>query len=171
MIEENSNIDILTDIDDERWLELHTYDEWPLIIHEIITKVMNHLEISAKLEISILLTNDKEIAILNKNYRNKDKPTNVLSFPNLSLEEIQNLHKQSPYPIMLGDIALAFETVLSEAKIENKLFLHHFYHLVVHGTLHLLGYDHEKDVDAERMQEKEIAILKTLNVTDPYQPL
>lgn len=171
MIEANSNIDILIDIDYENWLELHSCDEWQLIIHEIITKVINNLEIAPKLEISILLTNDKKIAILNKNYRNKDKPTNVLSFPNLSATEIQDLPNQSPYPIMLGDIVLAFETIVSEAKAENKIFLHHFYHLVVHGTLHLLGYDHENDVDAEKMQEAEITILKTLNVTDPYQSL
>lgn len=169
MTAENSNIDILIDIDDEHWLELHTYDQWHTITHEIITKVISNLEINSKLEISILLTNNKEIAILNKNYRNKDKPTNVLSFPNLSVEEIQNLPNESPYPIMLGDIALAFETILNEAKDENKIFLNHFYHLVVHGMLHLLGYDHENDIDAERMQENEIAILKTLNVTDPYQ--
>lgn len=169
MTAENSNLDILIDIDDKHWLELHSYDQWQIIIQEIVTKVISNLEINSKLEVSILLTNDEEISILNKNYRNKDKPTNVLSFPNLSLEEIQNLHKQSPYPIMLGDIALAFETILNEAKNENKIFLNHFYHLIVHGMLHLLGYDHENDTDAELMQEKEIEILKTLNVTDPYQ--
>lgn len=169
MTAENSNLDILIDIDDKHWLELHSYDQWQIIIQEIVTRVISNLAINSKLEVSILLTNDEEISILNKNYRNKDKPTNVLSFPNLSLEEIQNLHKQSPYPIMLGDIALAFETILNEAKDENKIFSNHFYHLIVHGMLHLLGYDHENDTDAELMQEKEIEILKTLNVTDPYQ--
>lgn len=169
MTAENSNLDILIDIDDKHWLELNFYDQWQIIIQEIVTKVISNLAINSKLEVSILLTNDEEISILNKNYRNKDKPTNVLSFPNLSLEEIQNLHKQSPYPIMLGDIALAFETILNEAKDENKIFSNHFYHLIVHGMLHLLGYDHENDTDAELMQEKEIEILKTLNVTDPYQ--
>jgi probable rRNA maturation factor len=169
MIEINSNIDVLIDIDDERWNEWYSPDQWHILIHKIVSQVLSNLLIKTKIELSVLLTNDSEIKVLNKQYRGKDKPTNVLSFPNLSIEEIRTIPINSPYPIMLGDIALAFEAILLEAKTENKTFLHHFYHLVVHGMLHLLGYDHEEDSDAERMQEKEIEILKTLNITDPYQ--
>ena len=169
MIDVESNIDILIDIDDDRWNEWYTPDQWHILIHKIITQVLNNLTIIAKVEVSVLLTNNSEIQTLNKQYRGKDKPTNVLSFPNLNHTEVRQLPTNSPYAIMLGDIALAFETILAEAKEENKAFLHHFYHLVVHGMLHLLGYDHEEDAEAERMQTKEIEILKTLNITDPYQ--
>lgn len=169
MIDTDSNVDVLIDIDDERWNEWYAADQWHILIHKIITQVINNLALKAKIEVSVLLTNNHEIQILNKQYRDKDKPTNVLSFPNLSYDEIRRMPTNSPYAIMLGDLALAFETILTEAQEEKKVFLNHFYHLVVHGMLHLLGYDHETDAEAELMQTKEIEILKTLDITDPYQ--
>ena len=169
MLDEDSNLDVLIDVDDERWLEWYTPDQWHLLLHKIIQQVLNQVGFAAKTEVSILLTNDGEVHKLNKQFRNIDKPTNVLSFPNLTESELRATHKNTPYPIMLGDLALAFETLLSESLVTKKNFLDHFNHLVVHGMLHLLGYDHETDNDADCMKEKEIVILKNLNVNNPYQ--
>lgn len=107
-------------------------------------------------EISILLTDDENIQQLNKNYRGKDKPTNVLSFPQ---EE----------PGMLGDIALALETLEREAEEQEKSLSDHFTHLFVHGVLHLRGYDHELgQKEQDEMEALEIKILKDLGVDNPY---
>jgi len=169
MLDDSSNLDVLIDVDDERWLEWHTPDQWHNLLHKVIYQVLDELKIQAKLEVSVLLTNNAEIHALNLEYRDKDKPTNVLSFPNLSEEELRFLHKEQAYLIMLGELFLAFETLLEEAKEEKKTFLDHFNHLTVHGMLHLLGYDHESDDEEECMQEKEVKVLKSLNVNNPYQ--
>jgi probable rRNA maturation factor len=101
-----------------------------------ITQIENR---NKKRKVSILLTNNDEIHRLNLEYRGKNKPTNVLSFPNLSEDELRSLPKNPPYPIMLGDLALAFETLLEESTFEKKPFLDHFNYLIVHDMLHLLG--------------------------------
>ena len=107
-------------------------------------------------EVSIVLTSDAEVQSLNKSFRHQDKPTNVLSFPSSESDE-------------LGDIVLAYETVMKEADDLGISPLHHTLHLIVHGFLHLLGYDHEDPVDAEKMETLEIQILKTLNIQNPYE--
>ncbi len=106
-------------------------------------------------ELTIVLTDDALIRELNKTYRGKNKPTNVLSFPS----------GEKQY---LGDIILAFETIKREAAEQGKSFEHHAMHMLVHGTLHLLGYDHENESDAETMERLEIKILKKLGITNPY---
>lgn len=169
MLDDSSNLDVLIDVDDERWLEWYTPDQWHSLVHKVVQHVLDELKIQARMEISTLLTNDTEIHALNLEYRGQDKPTNVLSFPNLNEEELRFLHKIHVHPIMLGDLVLAFDTLLEEAKNEKKPFLDHFNHLVVHGMLHLLGYDHESDEEEECMKEKEIKVLQSLNVNDPYQ--
>jgi probable rRNA maturation factor len=125
-----------------------------------------------KIEISILLTNDKQIQELNKNYRHKDKPTNVLSFPLLDGKKIKNgnlekLDLNGDY-LALGDIVIAYETILKEAAEQNKTFQNHLTHLLIHSLLHLIGFDHEKEKDAEIMEELEIKILKNLGIKNPY---
>lgn len=169
MLDENSNLDILIDIDDVRWLEWHSEDQWHILLHNVIQQILTILNFQAKAEISVLLTNDAEIQKLNNEFRKKNKPTNVLSFPNLTENELCAINKNVPYPIMLGDLVLAFETILDESLQEKKTFLDHFNHLVVHGMLHLLGYDHETTEDAEFMEAKEVIILKSLNINNPYQ--
>lgn len=169
MRDDNSNLDILIDVDDDRWFEWYTPDQWHELLHKIIQQVIETLKITTRVEVSILLTNNIEIQALNKEYRGKDKPTNVLSFPNLNEDDLRFLPKNPIYPVMLGDLVLAFETLLEESALEKKPFLDHFNHLVVHGMLHLLGYDHETDDDEECMKEKEVMILKSLNVNNPYQ--
>jgi probable rRNA maturation factor len=109
-----------------------------------------------KKSLTVALSDDRRVQVLNKRDRRKDKPTNVLSYP-------------SGETGFLGDIVLARQTVWREAKEQKKIPADHVTHLVVHGTLHLLGYDHEtNDADAERMEALERRILKKLGILDPY---
>jgi probable rRNA maturation factor len=116
-------------------------------------------------ELAIMLTDDAGIRTLNSNWRGIDKPTNVLSFPAL---QPSGPRGPDDAPRMLGDIAIAYETTRSEADEEQKPFDHHLSHLAVHGFLHLIGYDHEKDDDAEAMEALEREILSQLGIPDPY---
>src|ERR1700753_2395873 len=116
-------------------------------------------------ELAVMLTAEAAIRTLNNNGRGIDKPTNVLSFPAL-----QPTGPVGPddAPRMLGDIAIAYETVRQEADDEQKPFEHHLSHLAVHGFLHLIGYDHENDADAEIMEALEVEILAQLGIPHPY---
>lgn len=112
-------------------------------------------------ELSLLLTDDKRIRVVNRDWRGFDKATNVLSFPAAPPDRIAG----SP---VLGDIVLALETIAREAEAEGKSMADHLSHLVIHGLLHLLGEDHETPAQAERMEAFEIAALATLGIADPY---
>jgi probable rRNA maturation factor len=116
-------------------------------------------------ELAVMLTDDSGIRTLNNNWRGIDKPTNVLSFPALQQE---GARKPGDAPPMLGDIAIAYETMRREADEEQKPFDHHLSHLAVHGFLHLIGYDHENDAGADAMESLETEILAQLGVPDPY---
>ena len=116
-------------------------------------------------ELAVMLTDDAGIRTLNLNWRGIDKPTNVLSFPALPPTGAGG---PDDAPRMLGDIAIAYETTRREADDEQKPFDHHLSHLAVHGFLHLMGYDHEKDDDAETMESLEQEILAQLGIPDPY---
>ena len=116
-------------------------------------------------ELAVMLTDDSGIRTLNSNWRGIDKPTNVLSFPAL---QPTGAGAPDDAPRMLGDIAIAFETTRREADDEQKPFDHHLSHLAVHGFLHLIGYDHEKDDDAVAMETLEQEILAQLGIPDPY---
>ncbi|MBH9974577.1 MULTISPECIES: rRNA maturation RNase YbeY [Bartonella] len=113
-------------------------------------------------ELSLVFTDDKDIRAINGQWRHIDKPTNVLSFPAFPVKP-----GQQPGPI-LGDIVLAFETVEREAREENKSFDDHLGHLIVHGLLHLMGYDHQTDEEAEQMEGLEIKILSQIGISNPY---
>jgi probable rRNA maturation factor len=116
-------------------------------------------------ELAVMLTDDAGIRTLNSNWRGIDKPTNVLSFPALPPTGPGG---PEDAPRMLGDIAIAYETTRKEADDEQKPFDHHLSHLAIHGFLHLIGYDHEKDEDAEAMEALEQEILAQLGIPDPY---
>ena len=122
-------------------------------------------------EINILLTDDAAVQQLNKIHLGRDKPTNVLSFPSLTPEVISSLHttEKIQTPIILGDVALAFEIIHQESLAQKKTFEHHLLHLTVHGILHLLGFDHVQDEDALVMESLEIKILSSLMIPNPYQ--
>jgi probable rRNA maturation factor len=116
-------------------------------------------------ELAVMLTDDGGIRTLNSNWRGIDKPTNVLSFPALQPTAAPQV---GDAPRMLGDIAIAYETLRKEADDEGKRFDHHLSHLAVHGFLHLIGYDHEQDDQAEAMEALEREILAQLGIPDPY---
>lgn len=123
------------------------------------TKLKNY----SGLEIAVVLADDNFVRDLNRKYRGKDKPTNVLSFPDpdFSLQP-RNLNRN------LGDIILALETVENEAREQEKTFRDHAAHLLTHGFLHLLGYDHIEEKQAAIMERKEIKILEKLGIGNPY---
>lgn len=112
-------------------------------------------------ELSLLLTDDRRIRIVNRDWRGFDKATNVLSFPAAPADRVST----SP---VLGDIVIAYETVAREAEAEGKTLGDHFSHLVIHGLLHLLGEDHETEAEAQRMEGLEVAALARLAIADPY---
>ena len=116
-------------------------------------------------ELAVMLTDDAGIQTLNLNWRGTDKPTNVLSFPAL---QPTGAVGPDDAPRMLGDIAIAYQTTRREADDEAKPFDHHLSHLAIHGFLHLIGYDHEKDGEAEAMETLEAQILAQLGIPDPY---
>lgn len=121
-----------------------------------------------RLVVSILFTSDAEVHKLNREWRGRDKPTNVLSFPMLERAELAMQGTDGP-PVMLGDIALAYATCAREAGEKGVSLEHHAAHLIVHGLLHLAGHDHvESDIEAEAMEALEVAILAKLGIPDPY---
>lgn len=145
-------------IDIEIDITLHD-PNWP-DVQNIVERAIKHTtarlaEANTPTEVSVVLANDAFIQELNKTYRGMDKPTNVLSFP-----QDEDYH--------LGDIVFALETIGREAAEQNKDFENHLTHLTVHGFLHLLGYDHETDDEAEEMESFEIRILDELGIENPY---
>ncbi|GFZ81379.1 hypothetical protein GCM10011403_25780 [Pseudohongiella nitratireducens] len=116
-------------------------------------------------EISVRIVSEAESAELNSQYRNKANPTNVLSFPSDLPASVATLLDTLP----LGDLVICQAVVSREAGEQNKSLSDHWAHMVIHGVLHLLGFDHQNDSDAEQMENLEIDILKSLNIADPYE--
>ena len=124
---------------------------------------------AATVEISFRLASDDEVHTLNKQYRQKDKPTNVLSFPMVQADLLETITQNSDDgEVLLGDIILAHGVCVAEAAERGISVEDHAMHLMVHGTLHLLGYDHMGDDEAEAMEEIERQALATLGIADPY---
>ncbi len=111
-------------------------------------------------ELAVVLTDDSAIRLLNRAWRGVVAATNVLSFPT---------KRAGDGPLLIGDIVLAYETIADEARAEHKPFAHHVAHLAVHGFLHLLGYDHGRNEDAEVMEQVELDVLRRLAIPDPYR--
>lgn len=123
---------------------------------------------NARLCVSLLFAGDEEVHALNREWRQRDKPTNVLSFPMLSRAELLEIDAEGP-PVMLGDIALAHETCAREAAEKGIPLENHAAHLIIHGLLHLAGYDHvHSDEEAEAMEALEITALAKMGIPDPY---
>jgi probable rRNA maturation factor len=119
-------------------------------------------------EISVLLTGDEQVRTLNAKWRGKDKPTNVLSFPMAEEPELQSANIASQ-ELLLGDIILARGVCEREAKEKGVSLEQHAMHLLVHGTLHLLGYDHSDDTQAADMEDREVRALDRLGIPNPYE--
>lgn len=122
----------------------------------------------ASIEISVRLTDDQEMQALNGTWRGKDKPTNVLSFPSVQPDLLPMLANSDDGEILLGDIVLGLETCAREAQDKGLSLEDHAAHLVVHGTLHLLGYDHGEDAEALAMEDIEREAMARLGLGDPY---
>jgi len=135
-------------------LERTTHGEW--------------LTLPVAIEVSIRLTGDDEVQTLNRQYRQKDKPTNVLSFPMVQPDLLDSIANTDDGEVLLGDIALARGVCEREAAEKGISVEDHATHLIVHGTLHLLGYDHLEDGEAEAMEAIEIDALAALGLADPY---
>jgi probable rRNA maturation factor len=125
------------------------------VIEQTLKACTKFLKKETDLEVSVVLTDDREIQKLNAEYRGLNKPTNVLSFETKDEE-------------MLGDIVIAYQTLMHEALEEKISFEAHFRHLLIHGFLHLCGFDHLNDEQAELMENTEIAILEKMGITNPY---
>jgi len=119
-------------------------------------------------EISVLMTGDEKVRELNAEYRQKDRPTNVLSFPMSGAEELRDTNVTGP-ELLLGDIILARGVCEAEAAEKGVTVEDHATHLIVHGTLHLLGYDHDGDDEASDMEAREIRALERLGIANPYE--
>lgn len=134
-------------------------------LKKVIETTLHHLDIKDNCEIGIACVDLEASHELNLQYRQKDKPTNVLSFPSEIPADILPMLDSRP----LGDLVICIPIVLSEAKAQNKTEINHFTHLLVHGILHLLGFDHELgDDEAEEMEGLEIEILAKLGISNPY---
>lgn len=162
-------VDCLTE--DHRWEALGL----EALAEAAAAAALTHLRLDpADFEISLLGCNDARIAELNADFRGKPQPTNVLSWP--SEERGSDIPGKAPLtpeiddhgPTELGDIAIAYDTCAAEAGMAGKPLAAHTTHLIVHGTLHLLGFDHERDLDATLMEQLEVEILGKLGVADPY---
>lgn len=163
------SVDIVVILDKPCWEK--SIVEWEALIQPAILETLSQSLWAQSAEINILLTDDARIHELNKEHRGVDKPTNVLSFPSFEPEEIFSLKVGNELPelMVLGDIALSYETIQNESLSQNKPFDQHLIHLTVHGVLHLLGFDHEKDEDATVMESLEVKILSSLKIPNPYQ--
>ncbi len=133
------------------------------------TPYLEWIDHDAAIEIAVRLTSDAEVRVLNMRYRHKDKPTNVLSFPMVQPDLLETVTQNSgDGEVLLGDIVLAHGVCAAEA-LERRISVEdHATHLIVHGVLHLLGYDHQGDTAAEAMEEMERAALASLGLHDPY---
>lgn len=153
-------------------------EQWIQAIEDISQLVTKTVEAAVKIsqkinqncEVCVVLSDDFELQVLNKEYRGIDSPTNVLSFPSDSIdkEDNESAYNFSGKPLMLGDIVIAYETMQKESLNSDTPLADHLAHILIHGVLHLCKFDHENDKDAQIMESMEIAILKELGVKNPY---
>lgn len=164
---ENNTIEIDVSVAEPQWsesfLDVETIARLAMTITVHSAMMPKKIE-NRDLEASIVLANDDLAHVLNREYRGMDKPTNVLSFANLDSDD--PMPEEGPYP--LGDIILSYQTIDRESTEQGKFFKDHFTHMVVHGTLHLLGYDHQTEDEATIMETLEIRILEKMNIQNPY---
>lgn len=155
-------VDII--IGDHSWTQINNFIKWKKLVGNLFCATVNKIQNRSSLSVNLLLTNNTNIKELNHKYRGKNEATNVLSFPQYSadelFQEIGDLH--------LGDISMAFEKIMQESKEYNINFFDRCSHLFVHGVLHLLGLDHQDDVQASKMENIEIKVLSLFKIDNPY---
>ena len=153
-----SDVDIIVNFECKTWHQVN-FDLVTLTTSLVKTVLKDLIAKPDQGEVSIILSNDSHLQHLNKTYRHQDKATNVLSF-----DYGQDAFDKG----LLGDIFLSYERLTEEAATQQKSFQHHYSHLIVHGLLHLFGYDHEQAQDAKDMEQREIEFLKKFDVPNPY---
>lgn len=165
---QNIIIDLI--INDEKWKTENIFQNYKKVIENIVKESFVILKIvlpeDSAIEFSVVLTNNTEIQELNKQYRGKDKPTNVLSFQVIENHLNDEIAKQ-PY-LLLGDIFVSLNVLKQEAKEQGKSIQNHFTHLCLHSFLHLLGYDHMNDIEADEMESLEVKVLEKIGIKNPY---
>ncbi|MBR1944234.1 MAG: rRNA maturation RNase YbeY [Alphaproteobacteria bacterium] len=148
------------------WEEQNQFNTWRQLIVSVFNRIMEINECSG-CSVNLLLTNNNTIRQLNKNFRNIDKATNVLSFPQLN-----NNNTKKPLSklkdVNIGDLAMSYDVIIEESKLFNKSFFDRCTHLFVHGVLHLLGMDHIEEDDRSMMESLEIKILAYFGINNPY---
>ena len=169
------NLEVI--LEDDRWQDSVDFDAIK-VAEEIkdlaflyVAKEVEHevLALAKELNVNVCLSGDEEVRKLNREFRGKDAPTNVLSFANIDEEEFWDGLESGEEIRDLGDIILAFETLEKEAREKGISLYAHYVHLLVHDFLHLLGFDHVEDEDAEVMEELEIEILREFSIENPYK--
>lgn len=171
-----SNVILNVVLNSQRWTEdvdfdvYKTTEELKDLVFEHVAETVSHelLAEDKTFMVNVCLSDDEEVHKLNREFRGMDKPTNVLSFANIDDDEFWEalpVTKEAE----LGDIILAFETLQKEAEIKNISVYAHYCHLVVHGFLHLLGFDHQEDDEAEEMEGLETEILALFSIDNPYK--
>ncbi len=171
----NNKNDLCLLLDDPRWQQtLPEVDVWA---HKVFTTALDYLDshhldagfgFSRPIDINLKLSNNAEVQVLNRDFRGLDKPTNVLSFANIDDDFFWD-ELELAAEVELGDIIIALETLQSESELKRLPLKNHFAHLLVHGILHLFGYDHQEDASADEMEQLEINILQQLNIDNPYK--
>lgn len=148
------------------WEEQNHFNTWQKLIVSVFNKIMEKYRCS-NCSVNLLLTDNNNIRQLNKDFRNIDKPTNILSFPQINannngepLSQLENIN--------IGDLAMAYDVIKEESELFNKPFFDRCTHLFVHGVLHLLGMDHIEEDERLKMESVEIEILKYFGINNPY---
>ena len=169
-----TKIEVNTDISDARWQSgisdvISVIEKVKNATFDYVSKHKNVpiLQNRKPLVISLCLSDDKTVHALNRDFRGMDKPTNVLTFANIDDDDFDENDNRFA-EIELGSIILAYETMSREADVEKISLEAHFCHLLTHGFLHIIGYDHIKEDEAELMEGLEVAILQTLQIANPY---
>lgn len=161
----NNTFTIELNIDGNLWTKdlVNNFEKQLFKILNEFSKRVDNFNPEKRNLISVMFSTDEKVMQLNKQFRNINKPTNVLSFPSLN-NSTSNFKE-----VFLGDIIFSIETILSEAKINNISIIDHLIHLFIHGLLHLLGYDHKTEDEARDMENLEITILEQLSIPNPYE--
>ncbi len=159
----------------DQWADRENWEEMAQRAVDQAIRQTPYAELASQpwdVEVSVKLTSDKEVHALNREWRERDKPTNVLSFPMVQPDMLATLSNSDDGEVLLGDIVLAHDVCQAEAQEKSVSMTDHATHLIVHGTLHLLGYDHETgEAEADAMEALEKAALAALGIADPYQPV
>ncbi|MEE6207577.1 MAG: rRNA maturation RNase YbeY [Alphaproteobacteria bacterium] len=168
-------INLQIETEEPRWLE--AISDIDAIMQNVKNATFDYVAMHENIDVlkadkpiivNVCLSNDAHVWQLNRDFRNQDKPTNVLSFANVDFDDFDA--QNEPFAeIELGDIIIAYETMVREAETENITLYAHFCHLLVHGFLHILGFDHIEDDEAEYMESFEKAILQSIGIANPYE--